>query len=306
MYEAYLEEIKLNQQQLKDLGSEATKSGLERTFAAGGGRAALLKPGATFQSVFKQGAQNLKAKPAAAPAAPRPASAASAAPRPAAPARPAAAAPARPAAAKVAPTRPAAPAKPATGMLGKTSFERRTPTSAELKAAQAARASGASPEKALQAAKSAGTTAKIQAAGQEAGAKAFKAPEVKQTAAIAATPKPTPVAPRQTARERMLNQSYEYDAFDLVLEYLIDNGHVETVDEALYVMMEMDAEVIQDIVEERKSYSAKSARAGKDIGEPGKQFEKIATEAGKRYGSKERGEKVAGAVLAGLRKKHGG
>ena len=186
---------------------------------------------------------------AAAPVAPRPAASAPARPAAAVSAtapRPAAAAPT---AAKVAPTRPAASAKPATGMLGKTSFERRTPTSAELKAAQAARASGASPEKALQAAKSAGTTAKIQAAGQEAGAKAFKAPEVKQTAAIAATPKPTPVAPRQTAREKMLNQSYEYDAFDLVLEYLIDNGHVETVDEALYVMMEMDAEVIRDIVE---------------------------------------------------------
>ena len=75
---------------------------------------------------------------------------------------------------------------------------------------------------------------------------AFKAaPEVKKTAAIAATPKPLPVAPSQN-----LKQSYEYDAFDLVLEYLIDNGHVDTVDEALYVMMEMDAEVIQDIVEE--------------------------------------------------------
>ncbi|NBP03391.1 MAG: hypothetical protein EBU90_25545 [Proteobacteria bacterium] len=42
--------------------------------------------------------------------------------------------------------------KPAIGKLGNTSFERRTPTSAELRAAQAARASGASPEKALQAA----------------------------------------------------------------------------------------------------------------------------------------------------------
>jgi hypothetical protein len=70
------------------------------------------------------------------------------------------------------------------------------------------------------------------------------------TAKLAATPKPTPVAPRQTARERVLSQSYEYDAFDLVLEYLIDNGHVDTVDEALYVMMEMDSEVIQDIVSE--------------------------------------------------------
>lgn len=51
-------------------------------------------------------------------------------------------------------------------------------------------------------------------------------------------------------------------------------------------------------------YSAKKARAGKDIGKPGKNFEKIAKSAGKKYGSKERGEKVAGAVLAKLRGKN--
>jgi hypothetical protein len=50
------------------------------------------------------------------------------------------------------------------------------------------------------------------------------------------------------------------------------------------------------------SYSAKAARAGKDIGKPGKAFAQIAKSAGERYGSKERGEKVAGAVLAKLRK----
>ena len=50
-------------------------------------------------------------------------------------------------------------------------------------------------------------------------------------------------------------------------------------------------------------YSAKKARAGKDIGKPGKMFSKIAKSAGERYGSKERGEKVAGAVLAKLRAK---
>ena len=50
------------------------------------------------------------------------------------------------------------------------------------------------------------------------------------------------------------------------------------------------------------SYSAKSARAGKDIGKPGKQFAKIAASAAERYGSEERGKKVAGAVLAKLRK----
>jgi hypothetical protein len=50
-------------------------------------------------------------------------------------------------------------------------------------------------------------------------------------------------------------------------------------------------------------YSAKKAVAGKDIGKPGKMFSKIAKSAGKRYGSKESGEKVAGAVLAKLRAK---
>ena len=50
-------------------------------------------------------------------------------------------------------------------------------------------------------------------------------------------------------------------------------------------------------------YSAKSARAGKDIGKPGKAFGTIAKDAAKRYGSKEKGEKVAGAVLAKLRAK---
>jgi hypothetical protein len=55
-------------------------------------------------------------------------------------------------------------------------------------------------------------------------------------------------------------------------------------------------------VDEKAGYSAKAARAGKDIGKPGKMFAKIAAKAGKRYGSKERGEKVAGAILAKLRK----
>jgi hypothetical protein len=50
-------------------------------------------------------------------------------------------------------------------------------------------------------------------------------------------------------------------------------------------------------------YSAKKAAAGKDIGKPGKMFSKIAKSAGKAYGSKESGERVAGAVLKKLRAK---
>lgn len=56
---------------------------------------------------------------------------------------------------------------------------------------------------------------------------------------------------------------------------------------------------------EEASYSAKAARAGKDIGKPGKNFEKIASKAGKEYGSKAAGERVAGSILAKIRSKHG-
>ena len=71
------------------------------------------------------------------------------------------------------------------------------------------------------------------------------APEVKATNTIAASPKPTPLTPRQ----QRLNMEMEYDAYDVVLEYLLSQGHVETVEEAHYVMMEMDAETIGSIVE---------------------------------------------------------
>lgn len=58
----------------------------------------------------------------------------------------------------------------------------------------------------------------------------------------------TPV-PKPTPRQQRLNMEMEYDAFDLVLEYLLSEGHADTVDEALYVMMEMDAETIGSICE---------------------------------------------------------
>jgi hypothetical protein len=46
------------------------------------------------------------------------------------------------------------------------------------------------------------------------------------------------------------------------------------------------------------SYSAKAAAAGKDIGKPGKNFQKIAN----KYPG-EKGKRIAGAVLAKLRSK---
>ena len=52
-----------------------------------------------------------------------------------------------------------------------------------------------------------------------------------------------------------------------------------------------------------KSYSAKQAAKGKDIGKPGKNFAKITESAGKEYGSKSAGKRVAGAILNKLRHK---
>ena len=58
----------------------------------------------------------------------------------------------------------------------------------------------------------------------------------------------------------------------------------------------------EELIDEKAGYSAKAARAGKDIGKPGKAFGMIAKKAGERYGSAEAGKRVAGAILAKLRK----
>ena len=52
-----------------------------------------------------------------------------------------------------------------------------------------------------------------------------------------------------------IKSSYEYDAYDLVLEYLLSTEQVATIEEANYVMTEMDAETIQSIVEAQKKTS---------------------------------------------------
>ena len=44
-----------------------------------------------------------------------------------------------------------------------------------------------------------------------------------------------------------------YEPYDLVLDYILSEGHAETVEEAHYVMTQMDAETIQTIVEEKKT-----------------------------------------------------
>ena len=104
----------------------------------------------------------------------------------------------------------------------------------------------------------------------------------------------------KSAQKKQNNE--ELDIFDVVLEFLQVEGFAETLEEAEWMMANVIDEEAIGIILGEASYSAKAARAGKDIGKPGKMFAKIAKSAGERYGSEERGRKVAGAVLAKLRK----
>lgn len=81
--------------------------------------------------------------------------------------------------------------------------------------------------------------------------------------------------------------------------YKDEDESKENYDKGLKVKEEPYAEEVE--VDEA-TLSAKAARAGKDIGKPGKNFAKIAADAAKRYGSKEAGQKVAGAILSKMRK----
>jgi hypothetical protein len=62
-----------------------------------------------------------------------------------------------------------------------------------------------------------------------------------------------------------------------------------------------DGKIKLGMEEDKHDYSAKKARAGKDIGKKGKNFSKISKDAAKRYGSKKAGDRVAGAILNKLR-----
>ena len=106
-------------------------------------------------------------------------------------------------------------------------FERRTPKTAELKAAQDARY-------------------KAILAGLDYDERERRA----VTAGI------------EKAKELKLKGGQQMEAFDIVLEYLASEGHVDTLDEALYVMMEMDCDTIQSICEAAKDQSDKQIEKG--------------------------------------------
>lgn len=82
-------------------------------------------------------------------------------------------------------------------------------------------------------------------------------------------------------------------------QYKIDKNKNNKIDAQDFKILRKEE---SEELDEKAGYSAKDARAGKDIGKPGKAFGMIAKKAGERYGSAEAGKRVAGAILAKLRK----
>ena len=65
--------------------------------------------------------------------------------------------------------------------------------------------------------------------------------------------RPAPQRPGGTnkkapAKPAMRREDFGYDAYDLILEYLLGTEQVDTIEEANYVMTEMDQQTIHDIV----------------------------------------------------------
>ena len=76
------------------------------------------------------------------------------------------------------------------------------------------------------------------------------APAPKPTPTPAASPAPKPMA-RPTGARPMgaRNRMRMMDSYDMVLDYLLSGGHAETVEEAHYIMLRLEADHIQEIVE---------------------------------------------------------
>ena len=59
-------------------------------------------------------------------------------------------------------------------------------------------------------------------------------------------------AAEKKANEKVATTKESYDAYDIVLEYLINSDQVKTLEEAHYIMLEMDSQTIGNIVRSNK------------------------------------------------------
>ena len=206
-------------------------------------------------------------------------------------------------------TLPSKPAVPTGTTAGGTTFQRRAATGAELRAAQAARAAGKGEEGAIKASvaasKPAATSTLSAATAAASKPAAFKPATTSQATSAAGSTKapdtatsfsqktaaaPKPITPNPSGgaplRDKPLFEGV--DVYDLVLEYLLDNGHVDSVEEANYVMMEMDVETIGNIVEVRMDPRGRPASGPMNVYANPKKPSKEHSDAVKAYDAKQK------------------
>jgi len=75
------------------------------------------------------------------------------------------------------------------------------------------------------------------------------------------------------------------------------NGKIDAQDFKMLKDQKNESKPSAGLSKEKKSEIVKKAKKGEDIGKKGKGFEKIADKAAKKYGSKEKGQKVAAAAM---------
>ena len=67
--------------------------------------------------------------------------------------------------------------------------------------------------------------------------------------------------PKSITAQKASNLRDEYEPYDLVLDYVLSEGHADTVEEAHYVMTQMDEEAIKAIINEIDNLGGKTALA---------------------------------------------
>ena len=121
---------------------------------------------------------------------------------------------------------------------GGTKYEIRTPTSKELAASKAAGGGEA------------GVRAAVAAGKPTTGPEASDKQKSQAGADVAAIQAKERANFEKKNKEVMAStQKESYDAYELVLEYLFDYGHANTIEEAEYIMTELDESFIQSLVE---------------------------------------------------------
>jgi hypothetical protein len=239
--------------------TDVQRAGSEALFKAGGGAAAMAQKGQTRAQVMAQGSKNVAPKPTATPkpapapsapsggsggggaSAPRGTGGPSAAPKPA--------------------TKPAATAapKPADGA------ERRTPTSAELVAAQQAR-------------KAAQEAGKSKAEAEKA---AVQAGIDRGTKLMGGSEGPGQIDTKSVEKdlEDFKKRTMKKEDYAIVADYFLQTGHADTVSEAYYIVAQLDEETLFETLTEamtkyernrqRAAQRAAARNAARDRGQTG-------------------------------------